>query len=146
MRICCGRHYPDGAPHQRQTRVHRISIHHAVAFGGQWSGLQRVDNESVKQADITCGIIRLAHLPEGEQMATVGTSRRFIDNRFARRARPSFDIDIGRRGKPGRRNPRGPRRRHLDRDGSSGMVADDSGLRKSQGVKQIESTGGPGLD
>jgi hypothetical protein len=64
------------------------------ALGSQWSGLQRVDHEAVKQIMVACEIIGLTHLPEREQMASVRASRRFVDDRVAGMERAAFGINI----------------------------------------------------
>jgi hypothetical protein len=146
MRIGGGRQYLDGTLHKRQTCFHSISIDDAVALSSQWTGLQSVDHEAVKQIMVACGIIRPTHLPERKQMAPLRASRRFIDDQLAGMTRATFGIDIGRRGKRYRRNPSGLSRRHLDRDRRSGVMANDCHLRQLEGVKQVEGTGGPGFD
>ena len=117
-----------------------------MSFGSQRPRLQCVYNKPVEKIGIAGGVIGLTHPPEREQMAAVRSPRCLVDDRLACMARTSFGIDIGRRGKRDRCDPLRPRRRHLDRDGCSRMVANDSDLRQPQRVKQIEGAGGPSLD
>jgi hypothetical protein len=71
-------------------------------------------------------------------MAAVRPSRCFVDDRAVFGPRASLGIDIGRRGKCHRRNPPGLCCRHLDCDGRSRVMADDSGLPQLQHIEQVK--------